>query len=138
MGTIKDATVEIESNAFNKTITGTFKSLKLSGEDTIFTVNGVYTEEPIVLTDGVEVVGNKDYKVDAGATAIINSVKVSASKATTITASGKYLTLAASESATDLVFENMSDEATTIYFTGKADNTSEQKVLLQLDQMVEV
>ena len=127
LGTIKDATVEIESNAFNKTITGTFKSLKLSGEDTIFTVNGVYTEEPIVLTDGVEVVGNKDYKVDAGATAIINSVKVSASKATTITASGKYLTLAASESATDLVFENMSDEATTIYFTGKADNTSEQK-----------
>ena len=127
LGNLKDAVVEVESNEYNKTIKGTFKTLTLKGVDSIFTVDGVTAQNPIVLTDGVEVNGNQNYKLQAGSTAIINKVKVSASQDATISATGKALTIKANESANDLVFENSSEGEAVITFTGLDNNTSEQK-----------
>lgn len=126
-GDLSNATVAIENNKYNKIIKGTFKTLTLNGNGAIYTVNDVTSENPIVVADGVEVVGNQDYKVQAGANVIINDVKVSATQETAISASGKTLTVTANESANDLVFENASDEAATIVFDGLDNNTSEQK-----------
>ena len=126
-GDLSNATVEIENNQYNKIIKGTFKTLTLNGNGAIYTVNDVTSENPIVLTNGVEVVGDQAYTVQAGANVIINDVKVSATQETAISASGKTLTVTANENANDLVFENASDEAATIVFDGLDNNTSEQK-----------
>ncbi len=127
LGNLANATVEVESNQYNKTITGTFKSLTLKGVDSIFTVDGVTSENAIVLTNGIEVVGNQDYKVQAGSTVIMNDIKVSAEQEISINASGKTLTVTANENANDLVFENSSDGEAAIVFDGLDNNTSEQK-----------
>lgn len=127
LGNLADATVELESNEYNKTITGTFKSLTLKGKDSIFTVNGVTCEEPIVLTNGIEVVGNKEYKLQASANVTINDVKVTTKQEVEIAASGKTLTVTANDKANDLVFENSSNGEATIVFDGLDNNTSEQK-----------
>lgn len=126
-GDLSNATVTIENNQYNKIIKGTFKALTLNGNGAIYTVNDVTSENPIVVADGVEVVGDKAYTVQAGANVIINDVKVSATQETAISASGKTLTVTANESANNLVFENASDEAATIVFDGLDNNTSEQK-----------
>ena len=126
-GDLSNATVTIENNQYNKIIKGTFKALTLNGNGAIYTVNDVTSENPIVVADGVEVVGDKAYTVQAGANVIINDVKVSATQETAISASGKTLTITANESANNLVFENASDEAATIVFDGLDNNTSEQK-----------
>ena len=126
-GDLSNATVEIENNQYNKIIKGTFKTLTLNGNGAIYTVNDVTSENSIVIADGVEVVGNKAYKVEAGANVIINDVKVSATQEVAISASGKTLTVTANESANDLVFENSSDGEATIVFEGLDNNTSEQK-----------
>ena len=127
LGNLANATVEVESNQYNKTITGTFKSLTLKGVDSIFTVDGVTSENAIVLTNGIEVVGNQDYKVQAGSTVIMNDIKVSAEQEISINASGKTLTVTANENANDLVFENSSVGEAAIVFDGLDNNTSEQK-----------
>ena len=126
-GDLSNATVTIENNQYNKIIKGTFKALTLNGNGAIYTVNDVTSENPIVVADGVEVVGDKAYTVQASANVIINDVKVSATQETAISASGKTLTVTANESANNLVFENASDEAATIVFDGLDNNTSEQK-----------
>ena len=126
-GDLSNATVTIENNQYNKIIKGTFKALTLNGNGAIYTVNDVTSENPIVVADGVEVVGDKAYTVQASANVIINDVKVSATQETAISASGKTLTVTANENANDLVFENASDEAATIVFDGLDNNTSEQK-----------
>ena len=126
-GDLSNATVTIENNQYNKIIKGTFKTLTLNGDGAIYTVNDVTSENSIVVADGVEVVGDKAYTVQAGANVIINDVKVSATQETAISASGKTLTVTANESANNLVFENASDEAATIVFDGLDNNTSEQK-----------
>ena len=126
-GDLSNATVTIENNQYNKIIKGTFKTLTLNGDGAIYTVNDVTSENSIVVADGVEVVGDKAYTVQASANVIINDVKVSATQETAISASGKTLTVTANENANDLVFENASDEAATIVFDGLDNNTSEQK-----------
>lgn len=128
--TFAKSTVEITSNEFSKTITGTFKALTLKGTNSIFTLDGATVTEDIVLTDDVEVTANvvKEYKVEAGATATINDVKVTTDEEVTLTAnSGKNLVVDANTTANDLVFENSTNGDATIEFKGSDDNTSEQR-----------
>ena len=130
---LANSVVEIESNEYNKTIKGNFKSLTLKGTNSIFTVTDADVKEPIVLTDGVEVatVGavEQNYKIEAGATAIINKIKVTTNQEVTLkSGEGKSLTVEPNETSNDLVFENSSDGEATIEFnTSKEDNASEQK-----------
>ena len=125
-----NSTVEITSNDFSKTITGTFKALTLKGTDSIFTVTGATVTNPIVLTNGVEVTADtaKDYKVEAGADVTINKVEVKTSQDVVLKANtGKNLEVTANTVANDLVFVNSTEGFANIVFTGKPDNTSEQK-----------
>ncbi len=128
--TFANSTVEITSNDYNKTIIGTFKSLTLKGTDSIFTLDDAEVTNDIVLTDGVEVTSeaSKEYKVEAGATAIINDLKVTTDEELTLTAnSGKNIIIDANKSSNDLVFENTTEGNANIEFLGDPDNTSEQK-----------
>lgn len=129
----KDSTVDITSNAFTKTLIGTFKALTLNGTNSIFDVNGVTmadTNTDIVLTDGIEVTAtsDKNYKVEAGAEVIINDVKVTTAEEVTLTAKpGKNLDVDANTTENDIVFENTTAGDAKITFIGSEDNTSEQR-----------
>lgn len=120
-----ESTVVLENNNFNKTISGTFKSLTLKGEKTLYDVSGVTADE-IILTDGVDVTGPKGYTVESGAEVIINKVKVSTSdNEMKLKAEGKNLTVLVENAVTsDVVFENLTDGDAEIAFDG--DVTSEQ------------
>ena len=121
---LSKATVSVESNNFSKTIKGTFKELQLLGTESIFTLTDAQAEK-IMLSNGVEVQGNKDYTLNANASATINKVKVSTQKETDINAIGSDLVIEANKEANNLVFENKAETAT-ITFNGLGDNTSEQ------------
>ena len=129
---LTNTTVEIESNKYAKTIKGNFNKLVLKGDGAIYTVDGVEGidgEDPtIVVTDGVEVVGDKTYNVEANAEATINDVKVTTAEDVTIAASGTYLYVTANEVDNDLTFANETEnKVVNIVFVGSLDNTSEQK-----------
>ena len=129
---LANATVDITNNDFDKTLTGTFKSLTLRGnsETAGFNVDGVSSTSPIVLNNGAEVTSsaNKNYKVVAGATANINGLIVTTTQDVTLTAdANKNLVVDANTTANDLTFENSTEGSATIEFRGAADNTSEQR-----------
>lgn len=129
----KDSTVDITSNAYTKTLIGTFKALTLNGTNSIFDVSGVKMTDKntdIVLTDGIEVTAtsDKNYKVEAGAEVIINDVKVTTGEELTLTAnSGKNLNVDANTTENDITFENTTAGDANIVFVGADDNTSEQR-----------
>ena len=126
----QNSTVKVESNAFTKTLIGTFKSLTLSGTNSIFKVDGVTTSNDIVLTNGVEVTSDasKEYKVEAGAKVIINDIGLTTSKDLTLTANDdKNLVIDANTVENNLVFENTTGGDANITFMGTPDNTSEQR-----------
>ncbi len=128
---LTDTTVEIESNQYAKTIKGDFNKLVLKGDGAIYTVddvNGIDGEDPtIVVADGVEVVGDKTYDVEANAEATINDVKITTTEDVTIAADGTDLYVTANEVDNDLTFYNDTGDAVNIIFVGSPDNTSEQK-----------
>ena len=123
---LKDATIDIESNDFSKTIyISEAKEVILRGTDSIFNIDGV-TAEKITLTDGVEVVGDTEYTISANSTVIINGASVTTEEETVINASGNSLTVTINEKSNDLVFENKKNDNLTIFFDGNDEYTSVQ------------
>lgn len=125
------STVVLENNNFNKTISGTFKSLTLKGEGTIFDVSGITiadeNEGELVITDGVEVSGDNYYTVESNAEVIINKVKVSTSDEMKLVAEGKNLAVVVENGVTNnVVFENSTDGDAVIAFVGDDTFTAEQ------------
>ena len=123
---LKDATIDIESNDFSKTIyISEAKEVILRGTDSIFNIAGV-TAEKITLTDGVEVVGDKTYTIGANSTVIINGASITTEEETVINANGNSLTVTINEESNDLVFENKKNDNLTILFEGNDEFTSVQ------------
>ena len=123
---LEKVTLEIESNKFSKTIkTSQVKEVILKGTDSIFNVTDVVADK-VTLTDGVEVVGEREYTVEANAEVIINSAKMSTKVETVVTAGTNSLTVKANEETNNLVFENKKDTNLTISFEGLDNNTSVQ------------
>ena len=123
---LKDATIDIESNDFSKTIyISDAKEVILRGTDSIFNVEGV-TADKITLTDGVEVVGDKTYTIEANSTVIINGASVTTDEKTEIDAVASVLTVTINDKANDLVFENKKNTNLTIYFEGNEEHTAVQ------------
>ena len=125
------STVVLENNNFNKTISGTFKSLTLKGEGTIFDVSGITiadeNEGELVITDGVEVSGDNYYTVESNAEVIINKVKVSTSDEMKLVAEGKNLAVVVENGVTNnVVFVNETDGDAVIAFVGDDTFTAEQ------------
>lgn len=125
------STVVLENNNFNKTISGTFKSLTLKGAGTIFDVDGVTiadeNEGQLVITDGVEVSGDNYYTVESNAEVTINKVNVSTSDEMKIVAEGKDLAVVVEKGVTsDVVFENATEGDAVIAFIGDDTFTAEQ------------
>lgn len=131
---VKGMTIVIEGNGFEKAIATTAGSepveVTLKGANARFNVDGLNAEK-VVLTNGVIVTGNTEYTVSAGATTIINGVKVTTQKETVINANDKELDVTANKETNNLVFENLiadniTEEEATIKFVGSADLTSKQ------------
>lgn len=123
---LEKVTLEIESNKFSKTIkTSQVKEVILKGTDSIFNVKDVVAEK-VTLTDGVEVVGEREYTVKANAEVIINGAKMSTEVETVVTAGTNALTVKTNEKTNNLVFENKKDTNLTISFEGLDNNTSVQ------------
>ena len=123
---LEKVTLEIESNKFSKTIkTSQVKEVILKGTDSIFNVKDVVAEK-VTLTDGVEVVGEREYTVKANAEVIINGAKMSTEVETVVTAGTNALTIKTNEKTNNLVFENKKDTNLTISFEGLDNNTSVQ------------
>ena len=125
------STVVLENNNFNKTISGTFKSLTLKGAGTIFDVDGVTiadeNEGQLVITDGVEVSGDNYYTVESNAKVTINKVNVSTSDEMKLVAEGKDLAVVVEKGVTsDVVFENATEGDAVIAFIGDDTFTAEQ------------
>ena len=126
-----ESTVVLENNNFNKTISGTFKSLTLKGAGTIFDVDGVTiadeNEGQLVITDGVEVSGDNYYTVESNAEVTINKVNVSTSDEMKLVAEGKDLAVVVEKGVTsDVVFENATKGDAVIAFIGDDTFTAEQ------------
>ena len=126
-----ESTVVLENNNFNKTISGTFKSLTLKGAGTIFDVDGVTiadeNEGQLVITDGVEVSGDNYYTVESNAEVTINKVNVSTSDEMKLVAEGKDLAVVVENGVTsDVVFENGTEGDAVIAFIGDDTFTAEQ------------
>ena len=123
---LEKVTLEIESNKFSKTIkTSQVKEVILKGTVSIFNVKDVVAEK-VTLTDGVEVVGEREYTVKANAEVIINGAKMSTEVETVVTAGTNALTVKTNEKTNNLVFENKKDTNLTISFEGLDNNTSVQ------------
>ena len=123
---LEKVTLEIESNKFSKTIkTSQVKEVILKGTDSIFNVKDVVADK-VTLTDGVEVVGEREYTVKANAEVIINGAKMSTEVETVVTAGTNALTIKTNEKTNNLVFENKKDTNLTISFEGLDNNTSVQ------------
>ena len=123
---LEKVTLEIESNKFSKTIkTSQVKEVILKGTDSIFNVKDVVAEK-VTLTDGVEVVGEREYTVKANAEVIINGAKMSTEVETVVTAGTNALAVKTNEKTNNLVFENKKDTNLTISFEGLDNNTSVQ------------
>lgn len=123
---LEKVTLEIESNKFSKTIkTSQVKEVILKGTDSIFNVKDVVADK-VTLTDGVEVVGEREYTVKANAEVIINGAKMSTEVETVVTAGTNALTVKTNEKTNNLVFENKKDTNLTISFEGLDNNTSVQ------------
>lgn len=131
---VKDMTVIIESNEFEKQIKTTTgseaKEVILKGEGSRFDVSELNSKK-ISLTNNVTVTGNKQYTVNANTTATINGVKVSTEKETVITATGKALNVTANKETNNLVFENLladniDEIKAKITFIGSEDLTDKQ------------
>lgn len=138
-GDLKGTTVELESNKFTKTIKGNFSKLVLKGEGAIYDlssgVNGVEGKAPIIeVNNGVVVVGDKAYNVQANSEVEINAINVKTKQpvtinatGTTLNATGTTLNVAASDVENDLEFVNNAGKAVTITFEGNEQNTAQQK-----------
>ncbi len=131
-GDLKGTTVELESNKFTKTIKGNFSKLVLKGEGAIYDlssgVNGVEGKAPIIeVNNGVVVVGDKAYNVQANSEVEINAINVKTKQPVTINATGTTLNVAASDVENDLEFVNNAGKAVTITFEGNEQNTAQQK-----------
>ncbi len=131
-GDLKGTTVELESNKFTKTIKGNFSKLVLKGEGAIYDlsskVNGIDGKAPtIVVANGVEVVGDKTYAVEANSEVKINNISIKTKQQVNITATGTTLNVAASDVENDLVFVNDAGKEVTITFEGNEQNTAQQK-----------
>ena len=123
---LKDATIDIESNDFSKTIyINDAKEVILRGTDSIFNVESVYADK-ITLTDGVEVVGDKPYTIEANSTVIINGASITTDEKTEIDAVATVLTVTINDKANDLVFENKKNTNLTINFEGNEEHTAVQ------------
>ena len=123
---LEKVTLEIESNKFSKNIkTSQVKEVILKGTDSIFNVKDVVADK-VTLTDGVEVVGEREYTVEANAEVIINGAKMSTEVETVVTAGTNALTIKTNEKTNNLVFENKKDTNLTISFEGLDNNTSVQ------------
>lgn len=123
---LEEVTLEIESNKFNKNIkTSQVKEVILKGTDSIFTVDGIIAEK-VTLTDGVEVVGNREYTINGNSAVIINGAKITTEKETVVEASTDSLKVIVNEEVNNLVFENKKDTNLTINFEGLPNNTSTQ------------
>ena len=123
---LEEVTLEIESNKFNKNIkTSQVKEVILKGTDSIFTVDGIIADK-VTLTDGVEVVGNREYTISANSAVIINGAKTTTEKETVVEASTDSLKVTVNEEANNLVFENKKEANLTINFEGLPNNTSTQ------------
>lgn len=123
---LEGVTLDIESNNFSKTIkVSNAKEVILRGTESIFNIKDV-TAEKITLTDGVEVVGEKTYIVNANSSVTINGAKMTTEKETEVLASANTLTITVNEEANDLVFENKKNADLTINFKGLPNNTSAQ------------
>ena len=123
---LEEVTLEIESNKFNKNIkTSQVKEVILKGTDSIFTVDGIIADK-VTLTDGVEVVGNREYTINGNSSVIINGAKITTEKETVVEASTDSLKVTVNEEANNLVFENRKDTNLTINFEGLPNNTSTQ------------
>lgn len=125
------STVVLENNNYNKTISGTFKSLTLKGEGTIFDVSGVTiadeNEGELVITDRVEVSGDNYYTIESNAEVIINKVRVTTSGEMKLLAEGKNLAVVVENGVTNnVVFENSTDGDAVIAFVGDDSFTAEQ------------
>lgn len=131
-GDLKGTTVELESNKFTKTIKGNFSKLVLKGEGAIYDlssgVKGVEGKAPIIeVNNGVVVVGDKAYNVQANSEVEINAINVKTKQPVTINATGTTLNVAASDVENDLEFVNNAGKAVTITFEGNEQNTAQQK-----------
>ena len=131
-GDLTNTTVELESNKFTKTIKGNFSKLVLKGEGAIYDlsskVNGIDGKAPtIVVANGVEVVGDKTYAVEANSEVKINNISIKTKQQVNITATGTTLNVAASDVENDLVFVNDAGKEVTITFEGNEQNTAQQK-----------
>ena len=131
-GDLKGTTVELESNKFTKTIKGNFSKLVLKGEGAIYDlssdVNGVEGKAPIIeVNNGVVVVGDKAYNVQANSEVEINAINVKTKQPVTINATGTTLNVVASDVENDLEFVNNAGKAVTITFEGNEQNTAQQK-----------
>ena len=123
---LEKVTLEIESNKFSKNIkTSQVKEVILKGTDSIFNVKDVVADK-VTLTDGVEVVGEREYTVEANAEVIINGAKMSTEVETVVRAGTNALTIKTNEKTNNLVFENKKDTNLTISFEGLDNNTSVQ------------
>lgn len=123
---LEKVTIEIESNKYNKNIkTSQVKEVILKGTDSIFTVDGIVADK-VTLTDGVEVVGNREYTINGNSSVIINGAKITTEKETVVEASTDSLKVTVNEEANNLVFENKKDTNLTINFEGLPNNTSTQ------------
>ena len=125
------STVVLENNNFNKTISGTFKSLTLKGEGTIFDVSGITiadeNEGELFITDGVEVSGSNYYTVESDSKVTINKVNVTTSGEMKLVADDKNLAVVVENGVTNnIVFENVTDGEAVIAFVGDDTFTAEQ------------
>lgn len=130
----KDMNVVIEGNGFEKRITATQgsepKEVTCKGTNARFDVSGLNAKK-IMLTNGVTVTGNQEYTLVAGTSVVINGVRVTTQKETTINANGKELNVTANKEANNLVFENLNaanidGTEAIIKFIGEPDLTSKQ------------
>ena len=131
-GDLSNTTVELESNKYTKTIKGDFSKLVLKGDGAIYDlssdVNGIDGKAPtIVVANGVEVVGDKTYAVEANSEVKINNISIKTKQQVNITATGTTLKVAASDVENDLVFVNDAGKEVTIIFEGNEQNTAQQK-----------
>lgn len=131
---VKDMTVIIESNNFEKQIVTTVgsepKEIILKGNEARFNVSELNSKK-ITLTNGVTVTGNKEYTVNADTTVTINGIKVTTQKETVINANGKAIRVTANKETNNLVFENLiaeniAETEAKITFVGSEDLTDKQ------------
>lgn len=124
---LDESSVVLENNGYSKTISGSFKTLTLKGN--VYNLADDVTADEIILTDGVDVTGNKAYTIESGATVTINGVEINASNEMKLSASGKNITVdvkGSSSNDAEFTFENTTTDDVTITFDGDETLTAQQ------------